>query len=181
YLLINGNWGFPALGIRGAAWAMVGGAWLAFAIGLAMMMQSKFRREFNTLAGWRPDLDLFRRMMRFGLPSGAQYSLEALAFSVFLMMVGHLGTAQLSATSIAFTINMTAIVPMVGLSQSVSVLVGQRLGEDRPDVAARTTLRGVAWCLFYTLIAATSFVTVPNLLARQFGDPDPDRWAEVAP
>src|SRR5262245_48123780 len=102
YVLINGHWGFPALGIRGAAWAMVGGAWLAFAIGLAMMMQSKFRREFNTLAGWRPDLDLFRRMMRFGLPSGAQYSLEALAFSVFLMMVGHLGTAQLSATSIAF-------------------------------------------------------------------------------
>src|SRR5262249_9744228 len=81
----------------------------------------------------------------------------------------------------AFTINMTAIVPMVGLSQAVSVLVGQRLGENRPDVAARATLRGVAWCFLYTLIAATCFVAVPSLLARPFCDPGPHPRAEVAP
>jgi len=181
YALINGHWGFPALGIRGAAWAMVGGSWLAFAVGFTMMMQPKYRREFCTLAGWRPDFALFRRMMHFGLPSGLQYCLEALAFSVFLGLVEKIGAAELSATSIVFTINMTAIIPMVGLAQAVAVLVGQRLGQDRPDLASRTAVRGVALALLYTFVAATLFAGVPELLMRPFRDPDAERWAVVGP
>ena len=43
---------------------------------------------------------------------------------------GRLGETELAATSISFTINMVAILPMLGIGQAVSVLVGQRLGQD---------------------------------------------------
>jgi MATE family multidrug resistance protein len=181
YAWIDGRWGFPAMGIRGAGWALVGGTWCAAAVGLTMFLLPRYRREFNTLAGWRLDPELFRRMMRFGVPNGMQYCFEALAFAIFLVLVGRLGTAEIGATSIVFTINMVALVPMVGLAQAVSVLVGQRLGQNRPDIAAKTVARGVAWCLGYTIAAALIFVSAPRLLARQFGDPDPERWAAVEP
>jgi len=98
-----------------------------------------------------------------------------------MILVGRMGTPQLSATSIAFTINAAALIPMLGLGQAVSVLVGQRLGQNRPEIAAKTARRGVGWCLLYTAIVATVFVAFPGLLAEQFADPDSSRWARIAP
>lgn len=181
YAWINGRWGLPAMGIRGAGWAVVVGNWCAVLVGFGMMMQPRFRRRFHVLRGWRPDGPLLRRMMRFGLPNGLQYGVEALAFSVFLVLVGWLDTASLSATSIVFTINAAALVPMLGLGQAVSVLVGQRLGANRPDIAARTVRWGLVWCLVYTAGAAAVFLLFPRELGRQFSDPDPVSWHEVEP
>lgn len=181
YAWINGHWGFPAWGIVGAGWALVCGNWAAVLVGFSMMMAPRFRKEFATLSGWRLDPELFKRMMRYGLPNGMQYCLEALAFAVFLVLVGRIGKPELTATGIAFTINMTALVPMVGLANAVSVLVGQRLGQDRPAIAAKTAIRGVGWCLAYTAVASALFIAIPRLLARQFSDDDMTRWAAVEP
>ncbi|HEV3203378.1 MAG TPA: MATE family efflux transporter [Gemmataceae bacterium] len=41
--------------------------------------------------------------------------------------------SELTATSIAFTLNMIAFLPAMGLGQAIAVLVGQRLGENRPS------------------------------------------------
>lgn len=181
YAWINGNWGFPALGIRGAGWAVVVGNWVAVAVGFTMLLQRRFREQFHVLRGWRPDFGLLRRMMRYGLPNGLQYGVEALAFSVFLVLIGWLDTVSLSATSIVFTINAAALVPMLGLGQAVSVLVGQRLGADRPDLAGRTVRTGLIWCLMYTSAAAVVFLAFPGWLGRQFGDPNPNVWQHVEP
>ncbi|MCX7699280.1 MAG: MATE family efflux transporter, partial [Gemmataceae bacterium] len=105
----------------------------------------------------------------------------ALAFSVFLVLIGWLDTVSLSATSIVFTINAAALVPMLGLGQAVSVLVGQRLGADRPDLAGRTVRTGLIWCLMYTAVAAVVFLAFPGWLGRQFGDPNPNVWQHVEP
>jgi MATE family multidrug resistance protein len=144
------------------------------------MMRPRYRQAFATLAGWRFDAPLFARLMRFGLPSGLQFSLEAMAFGIFLVLIGQMGNAALSATSIAFTVNMVALIPMVGLAQASSVLVGQRLGQDRPDVAARTAARGVAWALVYTGVCALLFVAAPGPIVNSFRDPDANRWAVVS-
>jgi MATE family multidrug resistance protein len=79
------------------------------------------------------------RLLRFGLPAGLMVALDYLAFAAFLLLVGRLGAAELTATSIAFTLNLIPILPVLGLSQAVAVLVGRRLGEGRPDLARRTT------------------------------------------
>lgn len=179
YAWINGHWGFPAWGIAGAGWATVCGSWAAAIAGLALALRKRYRKEFETLSGYRFDWPLFKRLMRFGIPSGMQYSMEALAFAIFLMLVGQLGAVELGATSIAFTINMTALVPMVGLAQAVSVLVGQWLGSDRPDLAAKTTLHGVVWCLLYTLACAMAFAFLSGPLLAIFEDKDADRWASI--
>ncbi len=179
YAWINGHWGFPAWGIAGAGWATVCGSWASAITGLALALRRRYRKEFETLSGFRFDWALFKRLMRFGVPNGMQYCMEALAFAIFLMLVGQLGPVELGATSIAFTINMTALVPMLGLAQAVSVLVGQSLGGDRPDLAAKTALRGVAWCLVYTLVNALVFAFLPGPLLAIFKDKDADRWAEI--
>src|SRR5439155_9865652 len=141
---IYGAWGFPMLGIAGAGWAMVFGTSTSAVVAMVLLLRPADRAVFHTLSGWRFDPALFRRLLRFGLPSGIQGALDTLAFTVFLFLVGRLGEAELDASSIAFTLNLVAFLPAMGLGQAVAILVGQRLGQDRPDLAERSTWNGLA-------------------------------------
>jgi MATE family multidrug resistance protein len=168
YAWIFGVWGFPAWGIAGAGWATVVGMWASALLGLALFFRPKFQHLFLTWSGWRYDGELMRRLLRFGLPSGIQWSLEGFAFTVFVFLVGRLGEAELAASSIAFTLNLVAILPAMGLAQAVAVLVGQRLGQDRPALAERTTWTGFAMAWSYMASMALLYVLAPHLLITIF-------------
>ena len=172
YAWIFGHWGFPAWGIVGAGWATVVGQWASALVGLGLMLRARHRQEFATLAGWRFDGELFQRLMRFGLPSGLQWALDCLAFTAFIFLVGRLGDAELAATNIAFTINMIAVLPALGIGQGVSILVGQRLGEDRPDLAERSTWSGFRIAWLYMALMAFLYIAVPEVFVLLFHTSD---------
>lgn len=179
YLLIFGHAGFPQLGIAGAGWAVVIGSSVSAVLAVSLLFRARYRHEFGTLASWPFEPVLFRRLMRFGLPNGVQWMLDALAFTVFLFLVGRLGDVELAATNIAFSINMVALVPMLGLGQAISVLVGQRLGQDRPDLAERTTWTGFALALAYIGSVVLLYGLTPQLFLFFFENGD-EQWPLVA-
>jgi MATE family multidrug resistance protein len=179
-LLIFGRWGFPEMGIAGAGWATVAGSWVAALTALALMLRRRYRAEFGT-ADWRPERALFGRLMRFGGPAGVQVFLDVLVFNLFTQLVGGLGNAALGATTLAIRLNMIAFLPAMGLGQAISVLVGRRLGEDRPGVAERTVYTGLRWAVGYMGLVALVYVSVPTLLLRMFeGGKDPEAFAAIA-
>jgi MATE family multidrug resistance protein len=181
YAWIFGRWGFPAWGIVGAGWATVTGSSVSALLGLVLMLRPRYRAAYRTAAGWRFDADLFRRLLRYGLPNGLFVSLDTLAFTAFLFLVGRLGEGELAATSITFTLNLVAALPMVGVGNAVGILVGQRLGEGRPGLAARTTWTGLAVALAYMTAVAVVYVLLPGPLVWLFhSDAEPARWAQVA-
>jgi MATE family multidrug resistance protein len=180
YAWIFGRWGFPRWGIAGAGWATVLGSGTSAVVALALMLHPRHRAAYATGSGWRFDRDLFRRLLRYGLPNGVFVALDALAFTVFVLLVGRLGEVELAATGITFTLNLIAVLPMVGIGQAVEVLVGQRLGEDRPDDAERTTWAACRLALWFTGAVALAYTVAPDPLARPFrSTADPARWEEV--
>ncbi|MDA0747519.1 MAG: MATE family efflux transporter [bacterium] len=180
YAWIFGHWGFPAWGIRGAAWATVVSHLAMSAIFVLLMFRRKEREAFATLSGWRPDLDLFRRMMRFGMPNGVQFALEMTSFSLFVLMVGQLGAVALAATNITFNINTLAFVPMLGMGLAVSTLVGQYLGRDRADLAERSTWSAFHIVLVYMGVMALGYVGFPKLFLMPYASgADPETFAQV--
>lgn len=182
--LIFGNFGLPELGIAGAGWATVAGTAASAVLGLVLFLRPRYRAEFGTLSGWRFDPELFGRLMRFGLPSGLQFALDGVAFTAFLFLVGRMDAeapGSLAATNIAFSINLVALLPMLGVAQAVSVLVGQRLGGDRPDLAERTAWTGFRLAWVYMTAGAALYVLTPGLFLAVFeSDHEPDKWAAVA-
>jgi MATE family multidrug resistance protein len=183
YAWILGRWGFPAGGIEGAGWATVVGSWASAVLALVLFLRPRYRAEFQTSAGWRLDLSLFRRLLRFGLPSGVQVGLDVLAFALFTVLVGKMGKAELSASGVAFTLNVITVLPSLGIGQAVAVLVGRRLGEDRPDLAERSTWTGVKLTGAWMLLMAVIYVTLPDLLASFFrpaGAAGAGDWLAVA-
>jgi multidrug resistance protein, MATE family len=168
YALIFGAWGFPAWGIAGAALATMIGSLAAGLLALGLMLRPCHDAAYQTWSGWRLDLALMGRLLRFGLPAGLMVALDYFAFAAFLLLVGRLGAAELTATSIAFTLNLIPILPVLGLTQAVAVLVGRRLGEGRPDLARRTTWTGLGLALSYTAGVAVLLCAIPEVLAAAF-------------
>jgi MATE family multidrug resistance protein len=185
YLWIEGRWGFPRWGVAGAGWATVIGAWTSALLALALVFRRRYREKFATLRGWRFDPALFRRLMYFGLPGGMPQLIEGLAISVVIVLIGRLGPAELSATSIAFTLNMLAVLPTLGLAQAVSVLVGRRLGENRPDLAERSAWSGLGLAWTFMTSVGLVLVLLPGVFLALFrsagGDAEWDAVAALVP
>jgi multidrug resistance protein, MATE family len=171
YTMIFGKFGCPEMGIAGAGWATAIGSWASAIVAMLIFLKAKFRHDYATNTGWRIELDLVWRYIKYGFPSGMQWMLEALSFTFFVILVGQLGTAPANATSMTFTLNMFAFLPMMGLGQAVSILVGQRLGENRPELAERSTWLGVRWAFLYMIIIAVLYLTIPHFLMAGFRPP----------
>jgi len=181
YALINGAWGFPALGIRGAGIATVT-AWGVTALLFAALVFTRGNEaRFGVRSRWRPDRELFARLMRFGLPGGAQLFLDVFGFTVFILLIGRLGTTELAASNLVFSLDHFAFMPMVGLHIAIETLVGQALGAGDPGRAEEVTRSALHLALAWALSLAAVFLLVPEPLVAAFrpADMTPAQYAPV--
>lgn len=164
YLLIFGYAGFPELGIRGAGIATsIANLFTAF-IYIGLLARPRIRAEFNLWANWRLDRDLMGRLIRYGVPNGLNMFLDVSCFALFILLVGSADKMGLAATNLAFNLNTLAFVPMIGLGTAVMILVGQRIGENRPDLAATTSWRAFHVSLAYMGLFVFLYLVTPDLL-----------------
>ena len=168
YVLIFGKWGFAEMGMKGAAVATVISAFFSFFAYVALILRPSYDSMYHTLSGWRPDRELFVRLLKFGVPAGVQFFLDLAGFTAFVLILGRLGTVSLAATNIAFNINTLAFMPMIGFGIAVSVLVGQYLGKNRPDLASRSVYSGFGMTFIYMSTIAILFVVVPHVFVAPF-------------
>ena len=181
YAWIFGKLGFPAWGVAGAAWSTVTSQVVGAAIFLALILKREHRSTYRTLAGWRLEPALFARFLRFGLPTGLQYSVEIGAFALFMIIVGRIGTIELAASGIAFNLNMIVFMPMLGLGVGVSAVVGRHLGAGRPEAAERTTWSAFWMSLAYMSLCGLLYVGAPSFLLAPYGaGADPQTFPAVA-
>lgn len=180
YLWIFGRGGFPAMGIAGAGWATVAALWLKAAAYLALILQRRHRAAFGTWTGMRLDRRLLGRLFYFGGPSGLQMLLDVIGFAVFVLMIGRLGSREAEATTMAFSISTLAFMPVWGFGMAAGILVGQRLGEDRDDLAARATWTTLVIAWSYMAAISILYVLVPDVFLYGFfagGEFTPDQQA----
>jgi MATE family multidrug resistance protein len=168
YLLIFGNFGFPELGITGAAISTVVSGFVSFLVFAVLILRPKNNEVYATASGWRPNLELLRRILRFGFPNGVQFFIDIFGFTIFILLIGRLGMVELAATNIAFNINSLAFMPMIGLGMAISILVGQYVGESRVDLASRSTYSGAIICFLYMGLIALSYLLVPGFYIGLF-------------
>ena len=168
YALINGAWIFPELGIKGAGYATVA-AWLFIAISFALSIFTQAnRRAFPLWKNRAFNAPLFMRLMKFGIPGGAQFFLDILVFTFFILMVGRIGTTELAVTNLVLSINSLSYMPMMGFSIGVSTLVGQAMGREMPKDAVQSAMATVHIAMAYVCLMIILFVWVPHPLIQLF-------------
>jgi MATE family multidrug resistance protein len=168
YALIFGKWGAPEWGIKGAGIATVTASIGSLIIFLFLLAAGSQNKIYHTISGFRPDWELMKRILKFGIPAGTQFFLDMASFTVFLLILGRLGTASLVASNISFNINSLAFMPMIGCGNAVSILVGQFLGKGRPDLAEKSSYSAFHLTFIYMLSISIAYVTIPWLFIAPF-------------
>ena len=182
YAMIFGHFGFPKLGIAGAGYATAIATWIAALYGLYLVFKTEHQSHYAMHSSWKFNPALMKRFLKYGLPSGLQWALEGLAFTVFLVFVGRMadGDAALAASGIAVTVMMLAILPAFGVAQAVSVRVGQHLGEDKPEHAEQVSWTGLEIAWLYIFLIASTFWLFPDFYLSWFHNPENQAmWKQV--
>ena len=181
YVLIFGKLGFPEMGMKGAAIATLTALCVRFLLYAILMAQKKYRQRYNISSGFQWNPDLFKRLLKYGLPNGLTFFLDLIGFTIFVMIVGRFGTHSLAATNITFNINSLAFMPMMGFGMAASILVGQHLGENRPDLAQRSTWSTFHLTFVYMGPIAISYILFPQLFLIPYASKaDPENFPLIA-
>lgn len=175
WLLIFGNWGFPELGLRGAAWASLitqVASFGALAVYPAFVEGLRNHALFQRI--WRPDLGAFGEVFRLGAPIGLTGLAETGMFSASAMIIGLIGKMPLAAHTISLQIVSAAFMIHMGLSQAVTVRAGRAIGRDDWAGLRHGAFIGTAMSLAVVAITMVVFLSVPGFLIGLFispGDP----------
>jgi MATE family multidrug resistance protein len=174
WLLIEGNWGLPALGVTGSALS-TGLARVYMATLLAAFIywfergeQPGFR---NLLQG--PDWDRLKRLLQLGFPAATQILLEVGAFGTAAVFAGRLTPIALAAHQIAINCaSLTFMVPL-GIASAAAVAVGHAVGRRENRQARRNGFIAIMLGCIFMLCAAMAFVLIPKPILRIYSlDPE---------
>lgn len=168
YALIFGNWGFPELGIIGAGYATVASSSIVVIIYIYLILRPKNEATYCTRSAWRFDLDLSKRMLRFGFPAGMHFFLDVIGFTVFTMLVGRLGLVEIAANNIAQQIHLLGLLPLVGLGIANTIMVGQYQGAGKSDLAEKATYSSMHLAFFYNFGVSLAYIFIPTLFIAPF-------------
>ncbi len=157
YLLIGGKFGFPRLGVMGAAIATTLGYFTAFLIALSSVRKPDRFLYLSFKESFLPDRQNFSSLINVGSSAAVEQVFVRIGFFIFAKIVASLGTMAFSTHQICMNLLMLSFAFGDGLAVAASSLVGQSLGQKRPDMAivyGKTAQRigvliGAFLCVFF--------------------------------
>jgi putative MATE family efflux protein len=137
YSLIFGRFGFPELGIQGAAVAAV----IARFIECVTLLTVTYITRSPVAASFR-ELTSFNRVfvgkvIRPMLPVILNELFWSMGITTYNIIYGRMGTPSYTAMNIVGTIEQVAFVVFIGISNATSVMVGNNIGAGREEEAYR--------------------------------------------
>lgn len=151
YLLIGGNFGFPALGIKGAAIATV----LGTVVASIMSVLSLFEKDCFVSIPYiirnkiRPAVSAFQSLIKVGYSVFFEQMLMRIGFMATSIMAAKMGTAQMAAHQVGMNIMSLSFSFGDGLQATAVALIGRSLGQAREDLAKEygRTCRMLGLCI----------------------------------
>lgn len=136
YLLINGIWIFPRLGVRGAAVATACSSVVMFSIALiSVTRHTSTRLSIIMDRSWKFDRRTVGGITKVGSSALVEQLFMRVGFFVFALLVAKLGTIQFATHQICMNLINMSFAFGDGLGVASTSLVGQGLGMKRPDLS----------------------------------------------
>lgn len=165
WILIFGNFGFPALGLDGAGWATIcSRIFMGIAI-MIFVMNSKYFSQFDVTFHFKSiNIPVIKKILSLGLPSGFQYFFEIGAFSFAVVMVGWLGSKDQAAHQIAINLASISFMAALGISAAGGIRVGNAVGRQNINETRKAGFTAIFLGASFMFFAGVIFVVFRNLL-----------------
>ena len=157
----------PEMGIEGAAWGTLGAGLLGLTAYLIGFMLPEARKKFGTCDN-PVSIEIFFRMVKFGIPNGVQLVLDLATFNIFVVLLGKISEEVLAASTVSMSAYSLAFNPMIGFGQAASILVGQGVGAKDIPFAERAVKSCRFLVVSYSILMVILFVVFPELILQMF-------------
>jgi len=171
YVFIFGKLGFPVMGVKGAANALL----LARLVECAVLLWLTYRRG-SPAAGrlkelFSYDLAFARKVLKPALPVVANEVLWSTGTSAYSVAYARIGTDAIAAMNIAASIDNMAFVLIFGFGHACAIMVGNRIGEGDEPQAFRYALRTLFLGMLAAVLVGAIILASANTLLTLYNVP----------
>ena len=129
YALMFGHWGFPNMGVAGAAIAFViaeGASCLAFILFTNLKFNHK---EFNLFKFEHLNMRIIKQILNISWPLMFQFSLSIFVWFIFFIFIEKMGEVPLAVSNIVRSLYNVIIIPTWGFASATNTFVSQAIGK----------------------------------------------------
>ncbi len=168
-ILIFGYFGFPAMGVAGAAIATIAGQWLGMVTGFVMVLRNKIVPIHPR--AFRFHGHLIVDIYRIGLPAILMQSLATVAVSIMNKFLGSISDAHMFVITAYIKIESFVLMPIFGLNNGVIPIISYNYGARKPDRIREAIRFSLALSMVIMCLGTLLFWLFPQLFLSLFNAP----------
>lgn len=170
-IMIFGLFGFPALGIRGAAIATVTGQFLAMFISL--LCNIRWNTDVSiSMKGFSPDMRVIRIIYAVGFPSVIMQSISSVMTYGMNKILGGFSSTAVTVFGVYFKLQSFIFMPIFGLNNGMIPIIAYNYGAKNKKRIMDTTRLSIAIAVGIMLLGLASFQLFPRQLLLLFDASD---------
>jgi len=169
-ILIYGMFGFPALGVTGAAIATAASNLIAMVLNVRYILSGKSILKLDFKEKFEFRAEVMRDLVRIGIPTALEQMALRFGVIMFLKIVSGLGNNVYAAHQIALNVLSLSYSPAQAFGITASSLMGQSLGAKDEKLAERYTKMCQRIGLMLAIMMSASIYFGATFLAGMYTD-----------
>jgi putative MATE family efflux protein len=165
YPLIYGRFGFPSLGVKGAAIAIA----VSECLGAAFLLLRSMHKGY-VVANRHPEMRFTAMTVKLGYPIFIDRLLQNTGSLLFAKVILLYGTTVYAAHQVGLAIEAFSFMPGYGIAVAAATMVGQNLGAGKPDDARLSAFEANRLAVILMAGMGLVFFFFPYALLRAFTD-----------
>ncbi|MFP4456155.1 MAG: MATE family efflux transporter [Clostridia bacterium] len=168
YTLIFGNFGFPRLGVKGAAYGAIIAQSISAGIAIWIIYRPKLVISFSLIEQFKVEMYEIKRLLKIGSPVAGESLFWQFATIILTKWIVGFGAVSLAAHQLGLQAESLSYMPAAGFAIAATAFVGQSLGKQDPELATRYTNEIFKWCIIFTSITAGLLLFFPKQILAIF-------------
>ena len=170
-ILIFGLFGFPKMGVTGAAVATVVGQIIAGALGI-LFNQTKNHEVKIQLKGFRPDGAIIGQIYTIGVPSIIMQAIgSVMNYGMNRILISFTSTAT-AVFGVYFKLQSFIFMPVFGLNNGVIPIMAYNYGAGNKERVTKTLKHSIAYAVCIMIVGFIIFQVIPAPLLKMFSASD---------
>ena len=170
-IFIFGYFGFPRMGVAGAAYATILGQWVAALLGLILNIRKNPEVSIS-MKGFKPHGATIRLILSIGIPSVVMQSIgSVMTFLMNQILIAFSSTA-VAVFGVYFKLQSFVFMPVFGLTNGTVPIVAYNFGARKGDRMKKTIQYSVYAAIVIMICGALIFQSIPDKLLMLFDASD---------